>query len=133
MDLPKPSRTFDLTVSGEIQTIAMTYGLFNEIMRVIPEPGRIQDLVVSDPYLRDYVVRRMLTGNKRVDKDEDLVDPFEIDLDIDELDDLVAWVAEHVLHFFMKSAAKTAKIGERYQPVVDQLTQSSQSLPGAEN
>lgn len=133
MDLPKPSRTFDLTISGERQTIAMTYGLFNEIMRVIPEPGKIQDLVVTDPYLRDYVVRRMLTGNKRVERDEDLVDPFELDLDIDELDDLVAWVAEHVLHFFMKSAEKTAKIGERYQPVVERLTQLNQSQAGSQN
>jgi len=133
VDLPKPSRTFDLTISGERQTIAMTYGLFNEIMRVIPEPGKIQDLVVTDPYLRDYVVRRMLTGNKRVERDEDLVDPFELDLDIDELDDLVAWVAEHVLHFFMKSAEKTAKIGERYQPVVERLTQLNQSQAGSQN
>lgn len=133
MDLPKPSRTFDLTISGERQTIAMTYGLFNEIMRVIPEPGKIQDLVVTDPYLRDYVVRRMLTGNKRVERDEDLIDPFELDLDIDELDDLVAWVAEHVLHFFMKSAEKTAKIGERYQPVVERLTQLNQSQAGSQN
>jgi len=111
----------------------MTYGLFNEIMRVIPEPGKIQDLVVTDPYLRDYVVRRMLTGNKRVERDEDLVDPFELDLDIDELDVLVAWVAEHVLHFFMKSAEKTAKIGERYQPVVERLTQLNQSQAGSQN
>ena len=133
MDLPKPSKTFDLTINGEKNTISMTYGLFNEIMKVVPNPGKITDLVVNDPYLRDYVIRRMLTGNKVVEKDEDLVDPFDLDIDLDDLDDLVAWVAEHVLHFFMKSAEKTAKIGERYQPVVDRLTQLSQSLPGAEN
>lgn len=133
MDLPKPSRTFDLTVGGEKTTLTMSYGLFNEILKVIPNPGQITDLVISDPFLRDYVVRRMLTGNKRVQKDEDLVDPFDLDIDLDELDDLVAWVAEHVLHFFMKSAEKTAKIGEKYQATAEKLTQSSQSLTGAEN
>ena len=133
MDLPKPSRTFDITVNGEKQTIAMTYGLFNEIMKVVPSPEQINDLVVRDAFLRDYVVRRMLTGNKRVERDEDLVDPFELDIDIDDLEDLVTWVAEHVLHFFMKSAAKTAKIGEKYQSTVEQLTLSVQSQTGAEN
>jgi len=131
LDLPKPSRTFDLTVGGEKQTITMSYGLFNEIMRVVPSPEQITDLVVRDPYLRDYVVRRMLTGNKKVETDEDLVDPFELDIDLDELDELVNWVAEHVLHFFMKSVAKTAKTGEKYQAVIAQLTQSAQSLTGA--
>ena len=133
MDFPKPERTFDLTVNGKPQTIAMTYGLFNEIMRVIPSPEQIADLIVTDPFLRDYVIRRMLTGNKKITSDEDLVDPFELDLDIMELDDLVSWVAEHVLHFFMKSAAKTAKIGEKYQPVVEALTQSLPLQTGAAN
>lgn len=133
MDLPKPDRTFPLTVNGEKIDIVMSYGLFNEIMKVIPNPGQITDLVISDPFLRDYVVRRMLTGNKRVEKDEDLVDPFELDIDLDELDGLVTWVAEHVLHFFMKSAAKTAKIGEKYQGTAEHLTQLGQSLTGAEN
>ena len=133
MDIPKPSRTFDLTVGGETKTITMTYGLFNEIMRVIPSPQQINDLIVTDALLRDYVIRRMLTGNKPVKSDEDLIDPFDLDLDIFELDELVTWVAEHVLHFFMKSVAKTAKIGERYQGTIEELTRSTQSLLGAEN
>lgn len=111
----------------------MTYGLFNEIMKVIPNPAQITDLIINDPFLRDYVIRRVLTGNKRVETEEDLIDPFDLDLDIDDLDDLVAWIGEHVLHFFMKSAEKTAKIGERYQSTVEELTQLSQSVLGAEN
>jgi hypothetical protein len=133
VDLPKPSRTFDLTVDGEKSTIAMSYGLFSEIMKVVPSPERIKDLIVSDPWLRDYVIRRMLTGNKKVEKDEDLVDPFDMDVDLDELDDLIAWVGDHVLHFFMKSAAKTAASLGKYQGTVEQLTRLSQSVPGAEN
>lgn len=110
----------------------MSYGLFNEIMKVVPSPEQITDLVVKDPYLRDYVVRRMLTVGP-VKEDTDLVDPFDLDIDIFELDALVSWVAEHVLHFFMKSAAKTAAIGGKYQEPLQALTQSSLSLPGAAN
>lgn len=133
MDLPKPSRTFDITVNGEKSTITMSYGLFNEVMKVIPSPAQVNELLITNPFLRDFVIRRMLTGNKPVASDDDLIDAFDLDIEIDELDDLVSWVGEHVLHFFMKSAEKTAKIGEKYQETVQELTRLSQSLPGAEN
>lgn len=133
MEIPTPSRTFAIKLNGDTHTITMSYGLFNELMRVIPSPELITSLIVTDADLRDYVVRRLLTGNKPVTKDEDLVDPFDLDIDMDRLDDLVTWAAEHVLHFFMKSAAKTAKMGEKYQGTVEELTRLSQLPPGAEN
>jgi hypothetical protein len=34
----------------------------------------------------------------------------------------VSWAAEHILHFFMKSAAKMAATGEKYQETVKELT-----------
>jgi hypothetical protein len=133
VDIPTPSRTFDITVGGEKQTIVMSYGLFNEVMKVIPSPEMISNLLVTDPFLRDYVVRRVLTGNKKVESDADLIDPFDLDLDMDVLDDLTSWIGEHVLHFFMKSAAKAARTGEKYQATVDQLTRLAQSQTGAES
>jgi hypothetical protein len=133
VELPKPDRTFDLTVNGELQTVTMSYGLFHEISKVVPSPEQITDLLISDPYLRDYVIRRLLTGNKKVKSDEDLVDLFELDVDLDEIEGLVSWAAEHVLHFFMKSAAKMAATGEKYQETVKELTQLSQSLAGSAN
>lgn len=131
MELPKPDRTFDVTVNGETQTIVMSYGLFNEIAKVVPSPEQITDLLISDPYLRDYVIRRLLTGNKKVTTDEDLVDMFDLDVDLEEIEGLVSWAAEHVLHFFMKSAAKMATTGEKYQATIAELTRLSQSLPGS--
>jgi hypothetical protein len=133
VDLPKPNRTFDITVNGETQTVVMSYGLFHEISKVVPSPEQITDLLITDPYLRDYVIRRLLTGNKKVSSDEDLVDLFELDVDLDEVEALVSWAAEHILHFFMKSAAKMAATGEKYQETIQNLIQSSQSLPGSPN
>lgn len=122
--MERPSLSIDLKVNGEIKTITMSYGLFNEVMKAVGEPDKIQDLLVTDPYLRDYVIRRMLTGNKKVREDEDLVDPFDLDLDVRDLDDLLAWVGDHILYFFITSAAKTAKLGEKYQETIQQLSQS---------
>jgi hypothetical protein len=107
----------------------MSYGLFNEVMRVVPDPTKIDQLLVTDPYLRDFIIRRMLTGNKKVMGEEDLVDPFELDIDMDRIDELVGWVAEHILSFFAKSAVRTAETATKYKPV---LTQLNQSLVGSE-
>jgi hypothetical protein len=49
-------------------------------------PEQITDLLITDPYLRDYVIRRLLTGNKKVTSDEDLVDLFDLDVDLDEVE-----------------------------------------------
>lgn len=133
MDIPKPSRSFDITVNGEKQTITMSYGLFHEISKVVPSPEQIGDLLITDPYLRDYVIRRLLTGNVKVASDDDLVDLFSLDVDLDEVEALVSWAAEHILHFFMKSAAKLAATGEKYQATIKELTLSSLSPLGSAN
>lgn len=123
-ELTRPPLEFTLRIDGEPQVIKMTYGLFNEIMIVVPSPEQIADLLVTDAGLRDYVVRRMLTGNKRVVNESDLVDAFAIDVDITELDNLVSWVGDHVMYFFMTAAKKTAALGQKYQPSLTQLAQS---------
>jgi hypothetical protein len=121
----RPSLEFTLRVNDQPTVIKMTYGLFNEIMQVVPSPENIGQLFITDAGLRDYVIRRMLTGNKRVMEEKDLVDPFEIDLDITELDDLVNWVGDHILYFFMSTAEKTAKLGKKYEATLTQLNQSN--------
>ena len=123
-ELTRPPLEITLRVDGEPRVIKMTYGLFNEIMVVVPSPEQIADLLVTDNGLRDYVIRRMLTGNKKVLKEEDLVDSFDVDIDITELDALVTWVGDHVMYFFITAAQKTAALGQKYQPTLIQLAQS---------
>jgi hypothetical protein len=120
----RPNLEFEIKVGDEIQIIKMTYGLFNEIMQVVPAPEQIADLLIRDAGLRDYVIRRMMTGSKRVRSEEDMVDPFELDVDITALDDLVMWVGDHVLYFFLSTAQKTAEMGKKYEASVAQLNQS---------
>ena len=131
--MERPNSTFDLKIGEEVRTIKMSYGLFNEIMTVIPNPENIGDLLITDAGLRDYIVRRILTGNKKITTDEDLVDAFELDIDMDDLSDLVTWVGDHVLYFFMTSAAKTQKLGQKYVEVIQGLVQSNQSKNGVES
>lgn len=106
------------------QEIKMTYGMFNELMQVIPDPQNIAELLITDQGLRDYVLRRLLTGNKKISKEEDLVDPFELDLKLDQVDDLIMWAGDHILYFFTTSMTKVLGLGSKYEPTIRQLAQS---------
>ena len=123
-ELQRPSLEFTMRLNGEPHTVKMTYGLFNEVMNVIPSPDEIGDLLITNAGLRDYIIRRMLTGSKRVLNEEDLIDPFEMDVDVTDLNKLVMWVGDHVLYFFMTSAEKTAELAKKYHETITQLAPS---------
>lgn len=123
-ELKRPPLTFDIRIDGEVKEIKMSYGLFNEIMMVVPSPEEIGELLMTNQGLRDYIIRRMITGNKRVTKDEDLIDPFEMDLNLEDVSQMVQWVGDHVLYFFMTNAEKTKGLAEKYQETITQLAQS---------
>ena len=130
MKLERPPLSFTLQVGEEEQEIKMTYGMFNELMQVIPDPQNITELLISDQGLRDYVFRRLLTGNKKVAKEEDLVDPFDLELQLDQVDDLIMWAGDHILYFFTTSMTKVVSLGTKYEPTIRQLVQSKN---GSEN
>lgn len=129
-ELARPSLEFTMKLNGENHTIKMTYGLFNEIMNVVPSPEEIGELLITNAGLRDFIIRRMLTGNKRVLEETDMIDPFEMDVDIRDLNQLVVWVGDHILYFFMTSAEKTQQLATKYQETIAQLAPSKS---GAEN
>lgn len=111
----------------------MSFALLQEVMKVIPAPESVADLLIQDFHLREYVVRRVLTGNKRVTKDEDLIDLFEIEADDDQLDELVHWVTDHILHFFIKTVQKVTDLGEKYRGPMQSTIQSPRSRSGSQN
>ena len=83
--------------------------------------------------LREYVIRRVLTGNKLIKTDDDLVDLFSLDVDPDDMDDLVLWVVDHILYFFTHTAEKSMNLGKKYAEKVSKLTQSVQSQTGSQD
>jgi hypothetical protein len=129
--IEKPARTLDIKINGEDTEIKMSFALLQEVMKVIDNPENVTALLISDFYLRDWVVRRVLTGNKRVKSDDDLIDLFDVEVDDEKLDDLVLWVTDHVLYFFTATAQKTMKLGEKYQAQVAAITPSAQSQTGS--
>lgn len=129
----RPSSTFDIKINDADQTIKMSHALLQELLKVIPNPEEVAGLLVTDFHLREYVIRRVLTGNKRIKTEEDLVDLFDADADPDAIDDLVLWAVDHILYFFMNTAGKTLTLDQKYRPEIKRLTQSAQSQTGSQD
>lgn len=105
--------------------IKMSYGLLSEILKIIGDGENAIEVLLGDSNIRDFIVRRIFTDSKvPVLKEEDLISPYDIELDPLKLDELVAWVADHVTHFTISTAQKTQVVVEKYQDKVASLNPS---------
>lgn len=126
----RPPLTFEI---NDIK-IKMTYGLQMDLQRLVPDATQAVDLIMEDPYLRDFVLRRALTNSPKSIKEEDnLIKPEELEeLDPDHLIDLLDWITGHLMYFFVKSASNLARHGADMKEVLDRLTPSQTgSTPSA--
>ncbi len=75
--------------------------------------------VLTDSFVRDYIVRRVLTPAKGLLTSEaDLVPAEEIELSPSEIHEVLDWAVAHLLHFFVKSAQGLQKQGSRLRTLV---------------
>lgn len=128
--MKRPDFIFPITMNGEIHEVKMTYALHMELMQIIPEPQNIGELLLTDQSLRDYIIRRVLSGHKRITNEDDLIDLYEVDISMDEIDNMVIWVGDHILYFFTTSMKKVVGLGQKYEKSIIQLVQSKN---GSEN
>lgn len=117
----------------------MSYGMFSDIMRLVGSTQDVASLLITDSSTRDLVIRRLYTDNNRaIDKIEELIDSFEIDILPTELDGVMAWVADHAAHFLLSTGRKMQEVAEKYQSDEDKRKEEkeaslSQSNSGSEN
>lgn len=122
-----PNPTYTVVSSGK--ELRMSYGMFNDIMRLIGNPQDASQLLMTDSMTRDLVIRRLYTETpKSIEKTEDLIDSFEIDILPSEIDGIVAWVADHTAHFLVSTGQAMTTVMEKYKEQVDEIT-SQASLP----
>lgn len=113
-DVKRPPLTCTVKLEdGSDYTVKMSYGLFQDMQRVVPDPAAIVDTICSDPYTRDYILRRCLTDEKRIIKDEaELKAAEDMGLDDpDQMDILLQWATGHLLYFFATSAGGLKQLG----------------------
>lgn len=131
MERPDLRFTVKLEDGGE-KEIKMTYGLFNDLQRVTPQPEHIVTTVLEDPWVRDYLIRRVLTDSKKMIDDETKLIKVE-DTGIEdpaELARLLEWVTGHLLYFFATSAGNISRLGKEFgNQVPNEPVRSSSGSP----
>jgi hypothetical protein len=132
-----PSPTYKVESTGT--ELRMSYGMFNDIMRLIGNVQDVSGLLITDAMTRDLVIRRLFTDNKKsVESTDELISAYEIEISPSELDGILGWVADHSAHFLLSTGRSLTKVMEKYQ---DQLPQNqkeknpslSQSSDGLES
>ena len=120
----RPDKELVLEDSG--MTFKMTYVVMNDILRYVGGPDEAVTAILTSQDTRDLILRRLLTDNKKpIEKLEELIPVEDVELDIFEIDDALAWVMEHVTYFFMKTADKVMKAVGRYPEIAQKMTTSS--------
>ena len=113
----------------------MSYGMFNDILRLVGNPADAAQLLISDSNTRDLVVRRLFTDNKKsVEKFEELIDAYEIEILPTDVAGIVGWVADHCAHFLISTGGKMQNLEKKYKDELENAKASSdQSKSGSES
>lgn len=134
-DLKRPPLNHTVKLEdGKKLDIKLSYGLFNDLQRVCPDPAVMMEAGLGDPFARDYIVRRCFTDTKKTITDEaDLVSQEDIPVENpEEVEKLISWVAGHLLYFFARSAESLMKLGEEFKVAVQKpLPQPDPSNDGS--
>jgi len=113
-------------------TFTMTYVVMNDILRFVGTIDQAMASIMTDQDTRNLIIRRLMTDNKKpIEKDEDLIPMADVDIDIFDLDDLFAWVLDHVTYFFMRMASKVSASTEKYPELKQTMTSSDLSEIGS--
>lgn len=131
--MQRPALNLKITTdSGEERTVKMSYGLFNDLQRVVPDPSAVIDIVSRDPISRDYLVRRVFTDKKgMVTKEEELISPENMPVDDPvEIEKVLIWVTEHLMYFFGTSAGRLKKMGQEFRVAVGETEAPSAPSTG---
>lgn len=132
--LVRPPLKITVKLDEGEHTVHMTYGLFSDMQRVCPDPGVVLEAGLTDPFARDYLIRRCMTESKKMISDEkELIAPEDMNLsDPDEIEKLLAWVTGHLLYFFARSAKGLADLGQKFKSQMEK-TPVAPSKTGSES
>lgn len=133
-EMERPPLTHTVKLEEGEHTVKMSYGLFQDLQRLIPDTAAIVDTVIADPFTRDYIQRRCMTDTKKMVKDmeAELVDPETLGLsDPDEINALLQWAVGHLLYFFATSAGGLKQLSAQLAQKLT-LGQPAPSMSGSE-
>ncbi len=100
-EVPAPEKTITLKIGAEDREILMSYGLQDQLLRLIPDTNMI-GTVYTDSDVRNAVIEQVLADRTNTGKItlKRAFDEYEIELE--EVEKLLGWVVDHVTAFFVR-------------------------------
>ena len=117
------SDRFPITINEEARELFMSFGLLDELTRVVGDPARI-GTVTLDPEFRQEFLTKLFAKRKKSGKIEEQTDFDDLDVAVEELEAALVWAQEHVLSFFVRSFRNIQKVTDHYGTEITNLTSS---------
>lgn len=117
-------RTLTLEVNGKSRDLFMSFGLLNELIRLIGEVERVS-LAPVDHDLRNSLLKAVFAERSKAGRVTQEVDLDDLDIDPMDVPKVLAWVTHWVIDFFIQSGEAVKGVFVATQDRVKSLT----SLP----
>lgn len=121
-----PVSNFTTTVNGEEVELFMSFARLNRICAVVGDAEQVAR-IFSDPTMQMNIMT-VLLAPKDVKFEEFRLDDYEIDPS--EIPDILHWVSEHLLDFFLTALEKGMEMGQKNSPRLQKLAEQMSSLGG---
>lgn len=115
--------SFTLVVNGDVRVLDMTYGMLNELTKLVASPEQIPMLTL-DPDLREAVMKTLLSkrdAKGRISEEANLMD---MRMSFPQVSALMTWVAGHTLSFLLSALEGTQSLQQEFGDRAQKLTSS---------
>ena len=128
--MAKLSDKIIVKVDEEDREIFMSFGLLNELTKIIKDPTRVSSVAV-DFELREEVLTSLLAVRKKSGKISEKVNLDDADISVEDVERLIEWSSEHVLSFFVRSLKKVVGLTKKHQGEMSDLVSSVNGFMGS--
>jgi len=120
-----PAPYFTFKPERNIAPILMSYGRLNQLAQLCPDPTRVAEVYV-DVDLQQALISLALGSYHAEDQTFIPANVHALQIDLEEATELLAWIVEHLLDFFVRQLEKAQALEKKYQ---GRLAPSSQPSP----
>lgn len=129
-EVVKPNDYITIKVNKEDREVFMSGGLIRNLVPYFMDLQSVAE-IFGQPILQNEVIIQAL--KPRTPRGTPVADPTidEFEMTQDESNKFIAWITEHVLHYFIGSVTTAQELGQRNEPAFLKLMKSMESLTGS--
>lgn len=119
LNLTKPNDRLTVRAFGEQRELFMSFLRQNAVLRVIGEPENMGAMLI-DPDVTEMILRIFLAAKPSLTDAADM-ELTEDALDTETVENILAWVQEHMTYFFVKRFQLVSNQQAALKPLADNL------------